>query len=105
MIPMKKKKWLLLLIPAVLILAAALFWFLYLSPRMALSNAADDALSTLEQRLAESPVPILTKGYDESGRNITSLELTVSDGVQYDMQVQTDLTANQILADGTIRID
>lgn len=105
MIPMKKKKWLLLLIPAVLILAAALVWFLYLSPRMALSNAADDALSKLEQRLAESPVPILAKGYDESGRNSTSLELTVSDGVQYDMQVQTDLTANQILADGTIRID
>ena len=105
MIPMKKKKWLLLLIPAVLILAAALVWFLYLSPRMALSNAADDALSKLEQRLAESPVPILAKGYDESGRNSTSLELAVSDGVQYDMQVQTDLTANQILADGTIRID
>lgn len=105
MIPMKKKKWLLLIIPAVLILAAALVWFLYLSPRMALSNAADDALSKLEQRLKESPVPILAKGYDESGRNSTSLELTVSDGVQYDMQVQTDLTANQILADGTIRID
>ena len=105
MIPMKKKKWLLLIIPAVLILAAALVWFLYLSPRMALSNAADDALSKLEQRLKESPVPILAKGYDESGRNSTSLELAVSDGVQYDMQVQTDLTANQILADGTIRID
>ena len=105
MIPMKKKKWLLLLIPAVLLLAAALFWFLYLSPRMTLSNAADDALSKLEQRLAESPVPILAKGYDESGRNTTSLALTVSDGVQYDMQVQTDLTSNQILADGTIRID
>ena len=102
---MKKKKWLLLLIPAVLLLAAALFWFLYLSPRMTLSNAADDALSKLEQRLAESPVPILAKGYDESGRNTTSLALTVSDGVQYDMQVQTDLTSNQILADGTIRID
>ena len=102
---MKKKKWLLLLIPAVLILAAALFWFLHLSPRMALSNAANDVLSMLGQRLAESPVPILARGYDESGRNITSLELTVSDGVQYDMQVQTDLTANQILADGTIRID
>ena len=105
MIPMKKKKWLLLLIPAVLLLAAALVWFLYLSPRMTLSNAADDALSKLEQRLAESPVPILAKGYDESGRNTTSLALTVSDGVQYDMQVQTDLTSNQILADGTIRID
>ena len=50
---MKKKKWLLLIIPAVLILAAALVWFLYLSPRMALSNAADDALSKLEQRMAE----------------------------------------------------
>ena len=49
---MKKKKWLLLLIPAVLLLAAALVWFLYLSPRMTLSNAADDALSKLEQRLA-----------------------------------------------------
>lgn len=72
---------------------------------MTLSNAADDALSKLEQRLAESPVPILAKGYDESGRNTTSLALTVSDGVQYDMQVQTDLTSNQILADGTIRID
>ena len=105
MISMKKKKWLLLLIPAVLLLAAALVWFLYLSPRMALSNAADDALSKLEQRLAESPVPILAKGYDESGRNSTSLELAVSDGVQYDMQVQTDLTANQILANGTIQID
>ena len=105
MIPMKKKKWLLLLIPAVLLLAAALVWFLYLSPRMTLSNAADDALSKLEQRLAESPVPILASGYDESGRNTTSLALTVSDGVQYDMQVQTDLTSNQILADGTIRID
>ena len=57
MIPMKKKKWLLLLIPAVLLLAAALVWFLYLSPRMTLSNAADDALSKLEQGLAESPVP------------------------------------------------
>lgn len=102
---MKKKKWLLLLIPAVLLLAAALVWFLYLSPRMALSSAADDALSKLEQRLAESPIPILTKGYDENGRNTTSLKLTVSDGVQYDMQVQTDLTANQVLADGTIRID
>ena len=102
---MKKKKWLLLLIPAVLLLAAALVWFLYLSPRMTLSNAADDALSKLEQRLAESPVPILAKWYDESGRNTTSLALTVSDGVQYDMQVQTDLTSNQILADGTIRID
>ena len=101
MIPMKKKKWLLLLIPAVLLLAAVL----YLSPRMTLSNAADNALSKLEQRLAESPVPILAKGYDESGRNTTSLALTVSDGVQYDMQVQTDLTSNQILADGTIRID
>ena len=33
------------------------------------------------------------------------MALTVSDGVQYDMQVQTDLTSNQILADGTIRID
>ena len=105
MIPMKKKKWLLLLIPAVLLLAAALVWFLYLSPRMTLSNAADDALSKLERRLAESPVPILAKGYDESGRNTTSLALTVSDGVQYDMQVQTDLTSNQLLADGTIRID
>ena len=105
MIPMKKKKWLLLLIPAVLLLAAALFWFLYLSPRMTLSNAADDALSKLEQRLGESPVPILAKGYDENGRNTTSLELTVSDGVQYDMQVQTDLTTNQVLADGTIQID
>lgn len=105
MIPMKKKKWLLLLIPAVLLLAAALVWFLYLSPRMALSSAADDALSKLEQRLAESPIPILTKGYDENGRNTTSLKLTVSDGVQYDMQVQTDMTTNQVLADGTIRID
>lgn len=105
MIPMKKKKWLLLLIPAVLLLAAALVWFLYLSPRMTLSNAADDALSMLEQRLGESPVPILAKGYDENGRNTTSLELTVSDGVQYDMQVQTDLTTNQVLADGTIQID
>ena len=105
MIPMKKKKWLLLLIPAVLLLAAALVWFLYLSPRMALSNAAGDALSMLEQRLAESPVPILAKGYDENGRNTTSLKLTVSDGVQYDMQVQTDLTANQVLADGTIQVD
>jgi len=104
-IHLKKKKWLLLLIPAVLLLAAALVWFLYLSPRMTLSNAADDALSMLEQRLGESPVPILAKGYDESGRNTTSLALTVSDGVQYDMQVQTDLTSNQILADGTIRID
>ncbi|HBK26013.1 MAG TPA: hypothetical protein DDY90_04660, partial [Clostridiales bacterium] len=75
-----KKKWLLLLIPAVLLLAAALVWFLYLSPRMALSSAADDALSKLEQRLAESPIPILTKGYDENGRNTTSLKLTVSDG-------------------------
>ena len=102
---MKKKKWLLLLIPAVLLLAAALVWFLYLSPRMALSSAADDALSKLEQRLAESPIPILTKGYDENGRNTTSLKLTVSDGVQYDMQVQTDMTTNQVLADGTIRID
>ena len=35
-----------------LLLAAALVWFLYLSPRMTLSNAADDALSKLEQRLA-----------------------------------------------------
>ena len=105
MIPMKKKKWLLLMIPAVLLLAAALFWFLYLSPRMALSNAADDALSKLEQRLAESPIPILAEGYDENGRNTTLLALTVSDGVQYDMQVQTDLTTNQVLADGTIRID
>ena len=105
MIYVKGKKWLLALIPAILLLAAALFWFLYLSPRMALSRAVSDALSQLEQRLTESPVPILVKGYDESGKNTTSLELTVSDGVQYDMQVQTDMTANQILAQGTIRIE
>lgn len=100
-----KKKWLLILIPAVLALAAAAFWFAYLSPRMALSRAAEDALSMLEQRLAESPVPILAQGYDESGKNTTSLELTVSDGVQYDMQVQTDMAANQLFAQGTVRIE
>ena len=33
------------------------------------------------------------------------MALSVSDGVQYDMLVLTDLTSNQILADCTIRID
>ena len=101
----KKKKWLLLLIPAVLLLAALLVWFLYLSPRLALMKAVDGAITMLEQRIAESPIPIAAGVFDESGQNTTALKLTVSDGVQYDMQVRTDMTANQVLAKGTVAVD
>lgn len=101
---MKRKKWFLLLIPVILLLAAAafLFWNRMIAPKAALSAAIPDALTKLEKRWEESPIRILAAGYDENGKNTTMLSLTVSDGVQYDMQVQTDLNTNQIFAEGAV---
>ena len=101
----KKRKWLLLLIPAALLLAALLFWLFYLQPRLTLSNAVDDAMSNLARRLSESPVPVAAGAFDEDGKNTTALELTVSDGVRYDMQVQTDMKTNQVSAQGTVWVE
>lgn len=102
-----KRKWWLILISAVLAIAVIclLFWdviILYLAPKTVLSAALTDAFSKMEQRFSDSPVWLLAEGYDENGRNTTLLQLRSSNGVQYDMKVQTDLTANQIFAEGTV---
>lgn len=108
---MKGKKWLLILLALVLAGAAVLAacWdaiVMRLVPKAVLSGAVQEAFSALEQRFADSPLQLLAQGYDENGQNTTALSLTVSDTalgeVAYDMTVQTDLLANQLLAQGRV---
>lgn len=104
---MKKKKWpwIVLAVVLALVIAGALVWKLVLEPKAKLSQAIPEALSALEQRWSESPIPILAQGLDESGLNTTELNLSVSDGVQYDMQVRSDMTGNRLCADGAVTVD
>lgn len=76
----KKKYWVLL--PAVLlIIAAAMYVFrdaliMILVPQIPLSKAIQSAAVSLEERYQSSPLPILLRGYDESGLNTIEADLT-----------------------------
>lgn len=101
----KKKIW--VLIPAaVLILAAAVwaFWdalVMYVAPQIPLSRAIQSAVVSLEARFQASPLPILLRGYDESGRNTVEAELTDNGVPVGRLRIQSDLKKNQMLIQGS----
>lgn len=111
---MKKK--LLWIIPILLILALGIAVFLcwdmlimYIAPQTVLRTALNNAIDGLDSRYQRSPVRIIAKGYAPNGQNTTQLVLNTSAigsrEICYDMNVQTDLSNNQVLAKGIVSSD
>lgn len=103
-----RKLWLILL--CVLLTAAimvAVFWqtlIVYIAPRLVLAGALRERISELEDRIASSPIPILSQGIDLKGNQQVGLQLDTQNAVlgdiRYDMQVLLEQNPRRILADG-----
>lgn len=105
----KKMKWWMipLVILAVILLVLALFWptlKIYLAPKTVLTVALTDTYGALQQRMANSPVMLLSSALDLENGNTIDLELdTANDllgSVRYDMTVQAQWKPRRILAQG-----
>lgn len=107
---MKRKQLIWQLIAAVFLIlsvSAAVYWdviMMYAAPQVALRRALESAVTSLEERYQESPLPILVKGYDADGLNIARVELKgKEDGITKGvLDVQTNLEDNQIFFRGTL---
>lgn len=106
----RKFKW--WMIPIAVLLAAAVllavFWdsvSVYLAPKTVLTAALKNTWSALETRFSGSPLLVLGKALDASGRNTIQMELDTTNDllgdIQYNMTVQTQLSPKRILAEGT----
>ena len=85
------------------------FWdaiVMLFAPKLVLSSAIQQAISQLELRWSESPFSVLAKAYDASGKNTSAVNLSVEDNLlgkmEFDFQLKTDFSKNQIQAAGTI---
>lgn len=107
---MKQKHLIWQLLAAVLLILAvsvAVCWdalVMYAAPQVPLRRALERAITSLENRYQESPLPILVEGYDSDGLNTARMELKGKDdgltkGV---LDVQTDLEENRIFFRGTL---
>lgn len=103
-----RKLW---LIPAGLLLTAAIFalifWqtlIVYIAPRMVLAGALKARVSQLQSRFSSGPISVLASGVDPEGKNQIDLQLdTYNDlagAVRYEMQVQLEQNPRRLLADG-----
>lgn len=90
---------------ALLIALAAFYWdalVMVAAPQIPLRQALGTAMTALEERYQESPVPILLRGYDHNGLNAAQVELSADGAVQGRLDVQADLEGNQIFLRGTL---
>lgn len=105
----QKMKWL-WLIPAVVLLCAAVFVFvfwdslaIYLAPKTVLTDAITRAVTQLQQRFEADPIWILYQGLDSEGKQTLDFDLESEDPlwgqIRYDMQVQVQ--PHQVYGEGT----
>lgn len=108
----KSFKWLLLLVPVLLIavILAAVFWeaiVIRVAPKAVLTSALTKVFSQLEERFRDDPLLILARSFDPDGRYTADMQMKTEKEllgqITYDMTVQTDGTAHQLLATGTAR--
>lgn len=107
---MEKKQvkwWLLAAALVILVASAAVYWdalVMAVAPQIPLRRALSAAITSLEERYQDSPIPILLRGYDSDGLNAARVELTDKhDGeAKGILEVQAALEENQIFIRGTL---
>ncbi len=108
---MSKKKWLLILLAAVLAVAAAVFVFwdsiaIYVAPKAVLSGALQAAMEDLQEYYGQSPVSLLAGHLDAEGRYRATMDMETEDAllgsVQYNMTAELNLQNNRIAAQGVV---
>lgn len=103
----KKALWsILAAVIAVWITAVAVYWdtiVMYAAPQIPIGEAFQRVCDDLEARYRESPLPIILKGYEETGLQTAQVALHSANGAPAGrLKVQVDLKNNQILAEGTL---
>lgn len=98
---MKKRQLWVLLSAIILILVTSVWIFrdvlvMYIAPQIPLSRALESAMVSLDERIKESPLPILLQGYDSNGKNTVYAELSDGEFPIGTLQIQSDLEGNQI---------
>lgn len=106
-----KRKWWFLLIAAVLFFALALGIFrdaivIRVAPKVILSKALTETVSSLRLRTEGSPLPVLSRGLDPEGKNSISMDLDTSNqllgDIHYTMNLQMENSPRRILAGGVV---
>ena len=109
----KNRSWLLIPVSAVIVFLTIItvtFWdtvVLYVAPKAVLNTALIHAVEALENRFREDPIWILLGAAEPKGKYTADVKLDTTYDIlgetSFDMTVSTDLSANQIMAVGTVK--